>query len=131
MGQIMGKEKTNVNVIISDEWMHLAFSWKRQEGLWVFLNGELVGANVAGTSHIRNYDRYNRITMGRNNANNNFGAFMRFAFQEIAVYFKFTVTYRIREIFALTGIFFLFLYFGINHIISIILMSRFDTMPCA
>ena len=113
--------------------MHLAFSWKRQEGLWVFLNGELVGANVAGTSHIRNYDRYNRITMGRNNANNNFGAFMRFAFQEIAVYFKFTVTYRIREIFALTGIFFCFyiLVSIISYQLSIILMSRFDTMPCA
>lgn len=114
----MGKEKTNVNVIISDEWMHLAFSWKRQEGLWVFLNGELVGANVAGTSHIRNYDRYNRITMGRNNANNNFGAFMRFAFQEIAVYFKFTVTYRIREIFALTGIFFVSIFWYQSYHIS-------------
>lgn len=71
--------------------------------MWVFINGELVGANKDGVNHVRNYDRFNRVTLGRNNANNNFGSYLQFAFQEIAIYLKFTVTYRIREVFALIG----------------------------
>lgn len=83
--------------------MHLAFSWSVEEGLWVFMDGELLAANKVGVLHSRDYDRYSRITLGRNNANNAFSGFIGFAFQEIVVYFRFTVTYRIREIFALAG----------------------------
>ena len=83
--------------------MHLAFSWKVDEGLWVFLDGELIAANTIAVDQERLFNRYSRITLGRNNANNAFGGFIGFAFQEIAVYYRFTVTYRIREIFALVG----------------------------
>jgi len=83
--------------------MHLAFTWKSDEGLWVFLDGDLVAANKEGVAHSRPTDRYNRITLGRNNANNVFGGFLSFYFQEVAVYLHFSVTYRIRELFALSG----------------------------
>lgn len=86
-----------------NKWMHLAFSWSVDEGLWVFIDGELLAANKEPVYQSRPYDRYSRITLGRDNANNVFGGFIGFSFQEIAVYFQFTVTYRIREIFTLVG----------------------------
>jgi len=83
--------------------MNFALTWNKKEGLWVFVNGDLVGANIDGVAHIRGTDRFNRVTLGRNNANSNFGGYVRFAFQEIAIYLTFSVTYRIRERFALIG----------------------------
>ena len=83
--------------------MHLAFTWQKDEGLWVFLNGELLAANKDPLVQQRQYNRYNRITLGRSNANNAFRGHMDFSFQEIAVYYRFTVTYRIRELFSLVG----------------------------
>lgn len=91
------------SILLVDKWTHLSFSWKNDEGLWVFLNGDLVAANKDGVDHLRNYNRYSRITLGRNNANNAFSGFLDFSFQEIAVYYHFSVTYNIREIFALVG----------------------------
>ena len=83
--------------------MHLAFTWEKDEGLWVFVNGEVNSINRACIDYPRVHNRYNRITLGRSNANNKFGNFLSFAFQEVAVYESFTVAYRMRERFAMAG----------------------------
>lgn len=63
-----------------------------------------MGAIPKGLADDRPHDRYTRLTVGRSNANHNFARnYFPFAIQELAIYEQFTVTYNIRNLFALIG----------------------------
>ncbi len=82
-------------------WVHIAISWHKDQGLSLYINGDLDAADWVGIRKIRSTDSDTRIIIGRRN--DFIGDYSNVYFEELAFRERYVEPWEVRDVFKIYG----------------------------